>query len=70
MEFLGIVVVVITQAYLWALLGYAYGHKDGKRVGYHRGRSISFNRYKENHGWYAAPIPGSTATIAKPNGAN
>ena len=50
MEFLGIVVVVITQAYLWALLGYAYGHKDGKRVGYHRGRSISFNRYKENHG--------------------
>jgi hypothetical protein len=49
MEFIGIVFLVILQAYLWGLLGYTYGHKDGQRVGYHRGRSISFNRYKENH---------------------
>jgi hypothetical protein len=49
MEFIGIVFLVILQAYLWGLMGYTYGHKDGQRVGYHRGRSISFNRYKENH---------------------
>ena len=40
---------------LLALLGiavvYAYtvGLKEGKRIGYHRGRSISFNAYKEDH---------------------
>jgi hypothetical protein len=40
---------------LIALLGiaivYAYtvGLKEGKRIGYHRGRAISFNAYKEDH---------------------
>jgi hypothetical protein len=28
---------------------YSVGLKEGKRIGYHRGRSINFNQYKEDH---------------------
>lgn len=37
--------------FLGICLVYAYtvGLKEGKRIGYHRGRAISFNQYKEEH---------------------
>ena len=37
--FLGIIVVY----------AYSVGLKEGKRIGYHRGRAINFNAYKEDH---------------------
>jgi hypothetical protein len=35
--FLGIV-----TAFTWTMYVYSSGHKEGLRVGYHRGRSINF----------------------------
>jgi len=64
------VIALIGAVFILTVYAYSVGLKEGKRIGYHRGRSISFATYKENHKWYAALIPASIAIIARLNGAS
>ena len=41
--FLGIV-----TGFTWTMYVYSTGHKEGLRVGYHRGRSINFRSLKDH----------------------
>jgi hypothetical protein len=42
------VIALIAAVFVLTVYGYSVGLKEGKRIGYHRGRSINFNQYKEN----------------------
>lgn len=43
------VIALIAAVFILAVYSYSVGLREGKRIGYHRGRSVSFNTYKENH---------------------
>ena len=39
---LGLALFVFITTFCWTMYVYSTGHKEGLRVGYHRGRSINF----------------------------
>jgi hypothetical protein len=43
------VIALVGGVFILTVYAYSVGLKEGKRIGYHRGRSISFAQYKENH---------------------
>lgn len=43
------VLALLAGVFILTVYGYSVGLREGKRIGFHRGRSISFNNYKENH---------------------
>jgi len=42
-----VILSAITLASIFTIIIYSKGYNEGKRDGYHRGRSISFNKYNE-----------------------
>jgi len=42
-----VILSAITLASIYTMYIYSKGYNEGKRDGYHRGRSISFNKYNE-----------------------
>ena len=42
------VIALVGAVFILTVYAYSVGLKEGKRIGYHRGRSISFANYKEN----------------------
>ena len=43
------VIALVGAVFILTVYAYSVGLKEGKRIGYHRGRSINFATYKENH---------------------
>jgi hypothetical protein len=43
------IIALLGGVFILTVYAYSVGLKEGKRIGYHRGRSISFNKYKEDH---------------------
>ena len=37
---LGIIILMAFAAFLWALVSYTIGHKEGERIGFAKGRAI------------------------------
>ena len=42
-------IALVAAVFVLSVYAYSVGLREGKRVGYHRGRAISFNQYKEDH---------------------
>jgi hypothetical protein len=42
-------IALAAAVFVLSVYAYSVGLREGKRVGYHRGRAISFNQYKEDH---------------------
>ena len=43
------VIALIAGVFVLSVYAYSVGLREGKRIGFHRGRAINFNSYKENH---------------------
>jgi hypothetical protein len=43
------VIALAAGVFLLTVYAYTVGLKEGKRIGYHRGRAISWNASKEDH---------------------
>ena len=64
------VIALIAGVFVLSVYAYSVGLREGKRIGFHRGRAISFNQYKEEHKWFAALTWEFGVITAKTNGAN
>lgn len=42
------VIALLALVFVLTVYGYSVGLKEGKRIGYHRGRSVTWNAKKEN----------------------